>query len=139
MKISPHFSLAEFSCHDAARTPYPKAWLPRLKELCALLEVIRACFDEQPVKIVSGYRTVAWNKRVGGKPGSYHLLGMAADIVVPGFTAQAVHDEVLYSYHYGAEGAWDSLGGLGSYATFTHVDIRQSDRLVRWQGGRRAL
>jgi len=33
-----------------------------------------------PLRINSGYRTEAHNKSVGGKPGSAHTLGLAADL-----------------------------------------------------------
>lgn len=37
-----------------------------------------------PFNITSGYRTVAYNKKVGGVMDSPHLLGYAADIAVVG-------------------------------------------------------
>ncbi|MAK54946.1 MAG: peptidase M15 [Pusillimonas sp.] len=33
-----------------------------------------------PFRITSGYRTEEWNKKVGGRVGSSHLKGLAADI-----------------------------------------------------------
>ena len=35
-------------------------------------------------KITSGYRTEAWNTKVGGRVGSSHLKGLAADIAFNG-------------------------------------------------------
>ena len=33
-----------------------------------------------PFIVNSGYRSIAWNKKVGGKPNSSHLKGLACDI-----------------------------------------------------------
>lgn len=35
-----------------------------------------------PIRVTSGYRTVAHNRKVGGVPRSLHLVGAAADLVV---------------------------------------------------------
>ena len=37
-----------------------------------------------PFKITSGYRTEAWNTKVGGRVGSSHLKGLAVDIAFNG-------------------------------------------------------
>lgn len=48
-------------------------------ELVAILERIRSGIG-RPLPIVSGYRSPATNRIVGGAPRSYHLRGRAADI-----------------------------------------------------------
>ena len=49
------------------------------EDLILILESIRNELGK-PVIITSGYRTEAHNEKVGGKPNSSHLKGLAADI-----------------------------------------------------------
>ena len=49
------------------------------KELLSKLDMIREEFGK-PIHINSGYRTEAHNEKVGGKPASSHLKGLAVDI-----------------------------------------------------------
>jgi uncharacterized protein YcbK (DUF882 family) len=139
-KVTPHFTVEEFQRRarpdkgfpDAA--PYPKAWVAsRLRPLCELLEVLRAELGA-PIKVGSGYRDPAYNKSIGGAKASQHMAGRAADITVAGISPARVHAKVLALYEMGR---LPSLGGLGSYETFTHVDIRSAKRLVRWTGSRK--
>ena len=44
-----------------------------------MLDAVRKKFGK-PIKINSGYRTVARNKKIGGVADSSHLKGLAADI-----------------------------------------------------------
>ena len=81
--------------------------------LIEVLEMIRNHFD-RPVHINSGYRCDIHNKAIGGaSPVSQHLKGKAADIVVQGVSPAKVQQYLA-----------DFDGGVGSYKTFTHVDVR---------------
>ena len=135
MKITSHFLLSEFACRDG--TPYPAEWIDdRLTPLCDLLEVVRAWFGRR-VRIVSGYRTLAYNRRIGGALASQHPEGRAADFTVAGAAPFTVHAAVLELHRSGSlleRGV--HLGGLGAYPGFTHVDVRQGNRLARWGGSR---
>ena len=79
--------------------------------------------------IISGYRTVPYNKRCGGSKKSQHLEGIAADIRVKGVEPQEVADviESLISDGRCLE------GGIGVYPSqnFVHYDFR-GDK-ARWQ------
>lgn len=46
------------------------------------LEVFRQWYN-RPMNITSGYRTVAFNREVGGASNSYHPKGLAADFLLP--------------------------------------------------------
>jgi uncharacterized protein YcbK (DUF882 family) len=134
MLITPHFSLDEFACKDG--TSYPAEWITdRLALLCETLEVIRREAGDKPLRILSGYRTPAWNQRVEGSPRSQHVEGRAADIQHPSLTAAQLHSIILLC-HGGKKLA--ALGGLGLYESFVHVDVRQNSdgRLRRWSGKR---
>lgn len=138
-KITPHFSAEEFACKDKDRTPYPAAWVEsRLRPLCELLEIIRTRLGH-PMRIMSGYRTEAYNRRIGGARASQHVQGRAADIRVDGVAPAKVHAAVLALYRDGTLRAPRAyIGGLGEYPTFTHVDVRYGEKLARWSGSRRS-
>lgn len=105
--LSEHFSAHEFACKDGSEHPIDP-------QLIAMLEHVRAHFG-QPVTVESGYRSPAYNAKVGGAKSSYHLKGMAADI-----TIRDVSPADVYRY---CDTAF-KLGGIGRYGSFTHVDCR---------------
>lgn len=114
MKLSAHFDSSEFKCHDGS---YKK---PDAK-LIKVLELMREIAGK-PIKVNSGYRSPAYNKKVGGSPNSQHVLAKAADIVIAGMTPVEV---AKLAEECGAT-------GIGVYETFTHVDVRPSN--ARWFG-----
>lgn len=131
--VTPHFCLGEFSCHDAGGTPYPGHWIEeRLRPLCETLEMIREAVGG-PVAILSGYRTEAYNRSIGGAKLSQHVQGRAADIRCARLKTPELH--MLIDSLYRA-GKLPHLGGLGRYVNFVHVDVRQGPRLARWTGTR---
>lgn len=134
MKITPHFSLDEFSQparHGFTSAPYPSQWIDeRLRPLCNILEMIREQL-RGPLIVTSGFRSEEYNRKIGGARNSQHVQGRAADFTVPGVHAAEVHRIVLDLHNRGLI----KLGGLGNYRTFTHVDVRPG-RLVRWTGSR---
>jgi uncharacterized protein YcbK (DUF882 family) len=114
-----------------------KTWLDaRLRPLCETLEVIRAFFGK-PVHVNSGYRTPAYNGRLkGAASASQHMQGRAADIVIAGVDPYEVYKGVISLFR---AGKLPHLGGLGSYPTFTHVDVRPrpaDNHVAQWYGGR---
>ncbi len=121
-QLTRHFRLEEFTSHDGAAL-FPGA-SREYRRLCLLyLEPLRDRFGE--VAVISGHRSVAHNRAVGGVTGSYHLYvagrhGVAADVRC-------------------AEGnphEWRRFleplqpGGLGVYTTHVHVDTRHGK--ARW-------
>lgn len=74
-KISDHFSLGEMRCKNGADLVL---WM---KELMAQLEDTRTYLGAT-VTINSGYRTEAYNKKIGGASSSQHCKGTAADVTV---------------------------------------------------------
>lgn len=121
--LSPHFHTDEFRCRDG--TPAPRACWGMMSMLCTLhLEPLRAEFGT--VRVVSGYRTRAWNIQVGGAPHSYHVYnanrhGVAADIRCARGGPQRWAAWLERHTH---------PGGLGIYGDHIHVDTRAS--LARW-------
>lgn len=85
--------------------------------LVCLLESLRARVG-RPLVIVSGYRCPVHNRRVGGAPRSFHVLGQAVDIP-RGYATEADAEAVGFL----------GIGLAGRWAT--HLDIRSSR--ARWR------
>ena len=116
LRLSEHFTVREFACNDGSDTVLID------DKLAELLENIRDKFGK-PVHINSAYRTPAYNAKVGGVSNSYHVKGMAADIVVSGVSSKRVaqYAETL------------NCGGIGWYEgkKFVHIDTRS--KRVCWK------
>lgn len=116
-RVSEHFLEAEFTCNHCGKLA--PGGIP--KELVEVLEDIRAHFA-RPVVIYSAYRCPEHNRRVGGAVASQHLVGTAADIKVVGVSPPDVRSYLYAKY--------PQRYGIGSYKTFTHVDVRAG--YARW-------
>jgi uncharacterized protein YcbK (DUF882 family) len=96
--------------------------------LVGLLHRIEANFGRKVI-VVSGCRSRAHNRRIGGARESYHLRCMAADIFVPGVSKYRL---------------WRALvnlpgrGGVGTYcrSAFVHIDVGPK-REWAWGCGRK--
>lgn len=108
--LTAHFSRAEFDSHDGARANPDK-------HLLEALERLRHLKGDRPLKILSGYRSPAWNARVHGAPHSQHLVNKAADIPV-GYATVADAEQAGFT----------GIGDLDGWAV--HVDVRA--RRARW-------
>lgn len=121
-RLSPHFTLGEFTCHDG--TPVPPACVGKYRRLCRrLLEPARETFGE--CRVNSGFRTTTHNQDVGGAPRSFHLcvagrVGAAADVRFRTGSPRQWYDFL------DQRGA----GGLGLYDGYVHVDTRRGK--ARW-------
>jgi uncharacterized protein YcbK (DUF882 family) len=130
-RLSKHFVVEEFDCHDGTRVSSRDhnglEYLAR-----KYLEPLRAKFGA--VHVHSGYRTVAYNRSIGGASNSFHI-----------YTAHDGNDQAAdVSCDRGTPSQWHALlngvrnsqrdgrGGLGLYSTFVHVDIR--DYKADWRG-----
>ena len=91
------------------------------------MEVIRAHFGNKPIKINSGYRSPAHNKKIGGASGSLHKSAKANDFTIKGVAPKDVQAGVKELMRTGKI----EKGGLGYYNSFTHYDIGR-DR--SWRG-----
>lgn len=115
--LSKNFKVKEFACTDGSDPVFIDS------ELVNVLQKIRSHFGKT-VTITSAYRTPGKNKAVGGQAYSQHLYGKAADIKVKGVTPKKV---AAY-----AETLLKNKGGIGTYSTFVHVDVRATK--TRWEG-----
>jgi len=73
VKLSPHFQVREFASPDS----------DTIKIDTNLVDILERLFDYlgcSKIIITSGYRTAAYDKKVGGNGSGYHVKGQAADI-----------------------------------------------------------
>jgi hypothetical protein len=71
-----------------------------------------------PILIASGYRSLAYNRAIGGAKGSYHLQFRALDLRPTRAAPEALHAILLQLRKEGFPGA----KGIGKYPTFCHTD-----------------
>lgn len=125
-QLTPHFNIREFDCHDGRHVP--AVAVPALTRLCHdLLEPMRAHFG--PAHVLSGYRPVDYNARIGGAKYSQHIYELTPSCVAADMT-----------FRMGTPADWanfaDQLdaGGVGRYdhSGFVHVDNRPGR--ARWTG-----
>ena len=117
VKLSANFQVKEFACKDGSDVVFVSP------ELVEILQKIREHF-KAAVTISSGYRTPEYNKKVDGAAYSQHQYGTAADISITGVTPKEVAAF--------AETLLPNTGGIGTYPTFTHIDVRKVKS--RWKG-----
>jgi len=121
IQLSKNFYLDEFTLSQtAARHGIEIEVVPdsevfyNLKRLCVdVLQHLRDALGS--VTISSGYRPVNVNKLIGGSDTSAHVLGLAADITVAGYTPLEVckwiqmfiknYDQVIHEF-----GRWTHIG-----------------------------
>lgn len=117
--LSPHFSSTEFRDHRTGELPagYPD------RGLVQVLERLRSEKGDRPLRIVSGYRSAATNRAVGGAPNSQHLVGRAADI-------PAGYATVREALRAGAVGV-----GYDKRGWAVHLDTRSSGGPVTFRDG----
>ena len=121
--LTRNFNLSEFRCKDGA--PVPDKYYTNVQKLAENLQKIRDIIDE-PLVIVSGYRTPEHNRTCGGATNSYHLSAQAADIRCAGLPPVELRQVILDLIESGEI----MQGGLGLYDTFVHYDIRGTK--ARW-------
>lgn len=90
MRLSDHFTLAEFIRSDTARRlkndnmPTP-AHLENLRQTAQRMEQVRWVLGDNAIWVNSAYRNPVVNRAVGGVPNSDHALGWAVDFTCIGF------------------------------------------------------
>ena len=120
-RLSKNFRRSEFECPCCGK-------FIENSSLVLALERLRGECGGLPIHILSGTRCEAWNEAVGGVPGSKHLLGLAADIVIRSMhpVEVAAKAEIVPAFSHGGVGTYHHRG-------FVHVDVRR-DGPARWDG-----
>jgi peptidoglycan hydrolase-like protein with peptidoglycan-binding domain len=115
-----HFNWGEFTSKDGSGFSGGKVGSSEVREnirrLMWKLEALRKKAGGHPVTVVSGFRSIAHNKAVGGAGNSMHMYGVAADIIVSGLDKRQVAELAKTS----------GFSGIFLYKTtsHTHVDSR---------------
>jgi uncharacterized protein YcbK (DUF882 family) len=108
-----HFNYFEFDSPDIQGSGQLMS-----KELLEILDEVREDYGK-PIVITSGYRTEAHNEKVGGKPNSSHLRGLACDVACT--TSRDRFELVRLFLEYG-------ITRIGIADTFIHIDIDDEDK-----------
>lgn len=120
---APNFPPEELACRGSGR-------LQVEVDLLLKLETLREELGDRPLNVVSGYRTPAHNRAIGGARRSLHLQGRAADIALVNHDGAAVE----------AAARRIGFGGIGRYPqrNFIHVDTgrRREWGAARWPEAR---
>ena len=125
MQLQENFTLKEFRCRDGSDVP--EEHMEHVQLLAENLQVLRD-YIGRPIKIISGYRSPDYNKKIGGARRSQHMTAKAADIKVDGMEPWIVKKIIEHLIHEGHM----MKGGVGIYETFVHYDVR--GRNARWSG-----
>ena len=123
--LTKNFSLREFRCRDGSEIP--TEYMDNVRLLAKNLQVLRDHIG-LPIRVISGYRSPPYNRKIGGARKSQHMLAKASDIKVSGMTPDQVRSTILQLIDEGKM----MQGGVGRYVTFTHYDVR--GRCARWSG-----
>lgn len=107
IKLSKNFSLLEISCKEGNEALYDYKLIEKLQKLRNKID--------KPIHIVSGYRTINYNNKVGGSPNSQHLLGKAADVVIYHMDKDELKEIAIDM----------GFTGIGIYDGFIHLDVRE--------------
>lgn len=123
MRLTENFHLTEFKCHNGKMVPVEL--LPNVQKLADNLQIIRDHIGK-PIHITSAYRPVEYNRKIGSKDTSQHVIAKAADIHVNGMNSKELYKIIEKLIK---EKAIHN-GGLGLYPTFVHYDVR--NKPARW-------
>jgi len=112
------------SCMDK-NAPPPRALWDNIANTAQMLDEIRNRLGH-PIRILSGYRSPAYNSCVGGKPSSLHAKFNALDWTSTGGSSGQWH-EIAKAVR--AENPGRFTGGIGRYKSknFIHIDTRGSN------------
>ena len=108
----PNFSIREVRCRCCGASGRRENYL----RVARVLEKVRERVGA-PLYVHSWHRCPRHNKVVGGKPNSYHLQTLAADVTCKTLTPEELQKVVKEMREEG-----EDIGGIGSYPGFTHID-----------------
>ena len=117
MRLTKNFDSKEFDCNNGIVVP--DCYFSNMKELAENLQVLRDSLN-LPINIRSAYRTVEYNKKIGGVDTSHQLTSSAADIRVLGLSPRVIGLRIKNLIR---EGKMKD-GGLGIYPSFVHYDTK---------------
>ena len=124
-QLSKNFKKSEFKCNDGSETP--DELMGNLRDLVENLQIIRDTIGK-PIRVISGYRSPKYNRKINGAKRSQHMKSKAADIVIRGMKPVEVRSIIIKLIKEGKI----KKGGVGLYKYFVHYDVRGFN--ARWRG-----
>jgi N-acetylmuramoyl-L-alanine amidase len=129
-----HFTADEFTSYFARErkgvknSAPPRSLWKNIVPSLRIVDELRASLGK-PCRILSSYRSPAYNKAVGGAPLSQHKEFTALDIAFDGVPPERVYERLIEWRKAGK-----FVGGLGLYPSsgFVHIDTR--GRNSTWKG-----
>ena len=112
-QLSANFNSSEFEC-SCSKCDTEQQYID--DELVLKLQIVRDIYGDS-VQVNSGYRCPSHNQKVGGKPNSSHMAGLAADITPKRQTLDDLDN--LYEICYNE---FENIGD-GRKEGFIHVDV----------------
>lgn len=103
-----------------------------IRLLAESLQVLRDVCGKQ-IHILSGYRCEKHNAAVGGARKSFHVLGLAADLMVPEGLSRDWFAGMIDGLQISSQIRQGGLGCYEKYPNMIHIDIR--GKLARWHHG----
>ena len=133
---SAHLTWDELRCRDRMRTAYPLDYRTdptRLPRLAEAFEQVRGMWGV-PLRVLSAYRTPAYNRQIGGAARSQHVEGRALDLQPPGdLTAREFFAAVVRLAAARPDLGIRYVQGYGTRG-FVHIDVRPTEALAtKWE------
>lgn len=111
-KITEHFYWNEAACRCCGKV----GELEETRRQARFLENVRLMLGGKVLHVNSWWRCPQHNDRIGGAAMSLHIDGLATDITARHMGPKAVQNRMKKAQKDG------TIGGVGCYASFTHVD-----------------
>ena len=134
MRLSPHFSEAEYCASDTAArlgidNSLPMIYMQNAHDACAALERIRAHLTvitghTIPIIVSSGYRCLELNSAIGSNPSSDHTRALAADIKAPEFGTPLELAKALAP----VMGVLQLGQVIYEFGSWVHISVRQPEK-----------
>ena len=115
MVLEPHFK----SRGSVQNSLPPKSYWQKMAPTLMLIDKMVSRIGAPLKEIASAYRSPSYNRAVGGRSKSYHMLNMACDIKFHGISTYHV---AYVAKQLRTQGYYK--GGVGRYSSFVHVDTR---------------
>lgn len=116
-RLSPHFTRKDWACNDG--TPIPGSLRKNAQRHAFQMERFRHALGDIPIYTISEYRTVSYNRQIGGATDSRHTYADATDM-----SSQFV-DSVGRDKFFAVADRIFANGGVGRYPYGSaHTDSR---------------
>jgi uncharacterized protein YcbK (DUF882 family) len=141
--LSEHFKAVEFQCHDGSELP--ANFEKTIRDTVEFLERLRGFMNwwlhqktgqwhDLGIHVLSGYRSVAHNRKVGSTDSSRHVTGQAADVTPSGGFRRIDYEE-FYQMTLLVDRSYSNRPyRIGKYTRsgFVHVDCGYGHGGRRW-------